>query len=493
MIQFKSNRLTHSPLGKLPTPAVVLGLTLAVLFIAFSLFAELYVIGSLPGMPISSFVLLLGCGLLSVFLIFLHERLWIWITIVAMLALVFRPGDGSFGATELIYAIYVSLGLAFWFVKEVMIYRNQIIYSAFDWLLLIAVVLSMCMASIGSLYYEASSRLFSREFLSFFSLLLYYPYRKSMQKDRDIIILVALVTGVSFINGFNNLATYQEQVIQSALEFGEVNARATANELLSTMLICIAFAWMAFTRNLKTVPISMAILVAGIAFLLMTLSRGPIAAAAVGVFIAFFLIPPGRAVTLLLSILTAVSVLIVTLLIAFPSFSQSIINSVSGRLETFEQLGSDESLNSRFYEAEGVLKAVAASPVFGYGYGVKFSFYNKPFKVTGRTGFIHNGYVHLPYKYGIPAGLLLFFALLYPILRIPFSSLRKKSRNKQMFAIGAVIALTSLLVTNFTSNSVAAYISLTLYALSYAILDYVYSEDKHYGRASYIYASGEYV
>ena len=473
------DRFTHSLSEKLSITSIVFGLVIALSIVAFILLAENRIIGSFTGLPVGSSVLLLGVGLFSVYLIFLNERLWIWITIAAMLSLVFRPTEGGFGPAELIYALYVPLGLVVWFTKETMVYRNQIIYSTFDWFLLLAVLLCMCTASIGSLYFEGSFRLYSREFLSFLSILLYYPYRKSMQSDRDIIILVGVVVGVALINGLNNLATYQQQVVESALRFGEVNARVASYELLSVVLICVAFAWLAFTRSIKTIPVSMAILVSGIAFLLMTLSRGPIAAATIGVFLALFLVPPRRAAILIAAFLTALTGLILTLLVVLPGFSQSIIGNVTSRIETFERLESDHSFNSRLYEAKGALKAVAVSPAFGYGYGVRFSFYDKPFQVTGRTGFIHNGYVAMLYKYGIPAGLFLMFVLLLPLIRLPFSSLKTMSRNHQMFAVGALTALVSMLITNFTSNSISAYISLTLYALCYATLDYVYTGNKY--------------
>jgi hypothetical protein len=267
---------------------------------------------------------------------------------------------------------------------------------------------------------------------------------------------------------------YQERVIESALQYGAVNARSASLETLSMALCGIAFAIVAFARSIRGFVTGILLLAAGLGFIVMSLSRGPIAAVMIAIMFALMVLPFRRSFRFMFVAAAAVAINLGAVFLFFPDVANSIFENVIERVETFEKLQADKSLKSRLSEYETlVTKHVPASPIIGHGFGVRYKFYDKAFQRTTRAIFMHNGYIYPFYKFGLGVGLFFLMALFYPVGRLLIVDRRSLSREHHQFLAGGVAVLVSLLVSNFTSMNILYYVDVVLYTLAFAALDYV--------------------
>jgi O-antigen ligase len=87
------------------------------------------------------------------------------------------------------------------------------------------------------------------------------------------------------------------------------------------------------------------------------------------------------------------------------------------RASSVGQLGSDSSLQYRVVESQIVADQIGARPLTGYGFGATITWGVKNTFSTQTTPFIHNGYLWLAWKIGIPAAAIFVLLLGRAVLR----------------------------------------------------------------------------
>lgn len=429
------------------------------------------ILGLSPGTSI----LLLALSLGSIALLLTDQKRWVLSAVVMFSVFSLRDSEEGFTAIDLAFALYVNIGLVVWFVKEVLVLRRRIIYSRFELYYLIALVLCLLTSTIAAIVHGWEVRYGIREFAAFTIFFLYFPFRSVIRSRRDILHLLLALATFGIINGVVNLMNYQERVIQSALTFGAVNARSAVNEPLSGVLFCAFFILLAAARTFRVRLVAIAGMSIFAGLLILSLSRGPIIAAFGGAFIGLALIFPFRIPRMSVSILVALAINIGLVFVFLPGFASSIFDNITTRLETVERLSGDKSLDSRLDEYRALFEEyIPASPVIGYGFGVRFRFYNELTSSTVYPFFTHSGYLHALYKFGIPAGLILLSLFFVPLLRFPFASVRTWSREKRIVYAICFSGMITLMVSNLTSNTITYYTEIMILSLILALFDYLY-------------------
>jgi O-antigen ligase len=139
------------------------------------------------------------------------------------------------------------------------------------------------------------------------------------------------------------------------------------------------------------------------------------------------------------------------------------------RLTSVAGLATENSYSYRVFESHTVVEAIAARPVTGSGFGATITWGVEKLFGTITTPFVHNGYLWLAWKIGIPAAAFVVLVLVRAVLRrcpsedtAEWRILRKGSQASVL-----AILLTSLTFPPFNSLDITAAIGL-LVAICYS-------------------------
>lgn len=461
----------------LPGGAVLLPVVLAITLSIFYLWnlATGLALSSLVDLPLEFVIPALVLPLLATFVVAHNERLWVFISLLTLALFIFRKDDGKIKLEELFYSTFVLGGIIIWFAKETLVFRRRIILTSFDFFFLTSWVLANGVAAIAYLMHEGDGLIFVKELLVQITLLLYFPLRRVVRTRNDLLAMIGICVLLGLLNGVHNAFTYQQRVIESALEFGSVAARVAAYEVLSMLLALISFTLLAYARRPLTFLAGAGGTAAGIAFVVMSLSRGPIVATAIGMMVVVLLVPVKKGIRLLVVSVGIIIFNVAALSVIAPTFASSILENITDRLATIDKLQVDKSLGSRVSESQALLERyIPASPVIGYGYGVPYAFYDAPYGITAKAYFIHNGYVYPLYKFGIPAGIFFIFMLFYPLMKGVFVHPPRDAGFLRAVMTGATACLFTILLTNLTSSKFSEHVDSGLFVIVFVAFDYVW-------------------
>jgi len=126
---------------------------------------------------------------------------------------------------------------------------------------------------------------------------------------------------------------------------------------------------------------------------------------------------------------------------------------------------------SRLAEWEVVISLIKESPFLGQGYGNPFTFNNpittwKEYSIT-----IHNGYLFLAYRIGIP--LAIFYLTFYFSMFAKSIFLAIKIKNNLFYKkliFGVTLAFLSIFITNFLTSTFVQRDGIMISAICYALV-----------------------
>lgn len=430
-------------------------------------------LGSFADIPLELVIPALVLPLLAVFIVAHNERLWVYLAVMAMMVFIFREDDGKIKIEELFYVAFVSTGILIWLAKEILVLRRRIVHTGFDVLFLSSWVLTNLAAAIATWLHNGDPLIFVKEMVIHLTFLLYFPMRKVVNNRRQVLVLIGVVMGMAFVNSINNIFTYQERVVKSALEFGAVGARVVSYEVLSMALVMASFTLLAYARRPITFLAGLGGTTLGIASVVMSLSRGPIISTVAGMLVIIFLVPRSKSLKLIAIGVVSVVLNLVILSVVAPTFAESIVQNITDRLATLNKLQIDKSLGSRVAESSTLVdKYIPASPVLGHGFGVPFTFYDKPTGHSVEAIFIHNGYLYPFYKFGIPAGLFFLLMLFYPLARGVVSAPPRNAGFSRALLAGTCGIFVAILLTNLTSSKFSNHLDTGLFTIIFTLFHY---------------------
>ena len=110
---------------------------------------------------------------------------------------------------------------------------------------------------------------------------------------------------------------------------------------------------------------------------------------------------------------TGVAVLLLALAAAAPGELRTALE----RGSSVTQARVDSSVEYRQVESRGVLESIAARPFEGSGFGAEFSWRQPGLSTPHTTAFVHNGYLWLAWKLGIPFAALVVALIAATVMR----------------------------------------------------------------------------
>lgn len=104
-------------------------------------------------------------------------------------------------------------------------------------------------------------------------------------------------------------------------------------------------------------------------------------------------------------------------LVAIATIAPGEARTAVERLVSVAQVSTDESFTSRLVESRAVGAAIRDQPITGSGFGATITWGEEDVFGTVTTPFVHNGYLWLAWKIGIPAAAFVVLLLCWAILR----------------------------------------------------------------------------
>lgn len=423
-------------------PIGIIGSAVMVLFIAG--FIGLTVYGGL-----SLYILPALIALPVIYLVTVRPKIWLYL-IVLTTVVFFHSQDEGVGSLDVALGMLYIGSIVVWFVWKGLILRQKIILNWGDWAILTFFTLLLFNFFIA-VFNDVEPMNWLREYLLISILLLYFPVRDSLKDENDVNSFLILFGLIVVITGSYQVLEYYRKVTTNLVYAYELKSSITINQTLYTAASIFGFI-LAFSQKSKIKEMAVIALTSlYVVFLVSTFSRTFWLVLAGAIFLMFFLLPYNKKL-LFLTYLGAISSVLIIATFLFMRDKADIALSVAfSRFESTSEGRKDPSLIARFKEWEQVEYHIKQNPLGGNGLAKTFTFYFPINNRSRHTIIIHNGYLWLAYRTGIPLTLLFMFFLGF--YTVKSAKLIKHSQNSTQRAllIASLAVLLSLYIVNLTS------------------------------------------
>jgi O-antigen ligase len=422
--------------------SVILGLTGLIAFASakINLFIGITAIG-----------LLVSVMILSVFI--RYPRVWLCAVALGLVIWFPQKGEDTGGITAMEYvmvAFYVG-GLALWFSLMWFVQRRKLIRNVGDWLLigfLVALLLNLFVA-MGN---EVSPLTWFRAALLFVFLLYYFPLREHLITQRDVILFCGVVCCAMFVVAAQTLQRYVAASTNVLYAYQLMTSRMNSNNNMSVVLSIIAVVAALYTRK----PLIRILLLGiGVVFFTMTVvsfARMFILATVVGITATLLFFDTRRLIAFGVSAMLVIAIFASGVTVIFQKRAAVALTVLSKRVGSAAKGTKDPSLIARIIESKVLVGHLLHSPLGGMGMGATFTMYDNINNRTIHPQFVHNGYIFIVAKLGIPIWFLLYGWYVFYLARAYICARSANTMFDIIISYAAFASLLSLLLINLTSS-----------------------------------------
>jgi len=415
------------------------------LVIGFFLFVSFY-------FRIELYVFLLIISFFTVLLLILYPKFWLYVTLIIS-GIFFHGQDEGVSVLDAITAAYFLGSVVIWFIFHTLLNRRKTAYNLGDWLIL-TFFLFLLLNFFVALLNDSDLLQWIREYFLFSILLIYFPIRELIRTEQDLkkflIFFSFIVIGVGiyqiflYITKLNKIAEYAYQ-IKSGINI---------NQTLYTIASSFGFVFAFYQKKFKSEILLVIFTGIAIVFLIATFSRTFWVTLAAVIIILFLFFSFKKKLKIINYTLIISLILVGLAFIYFKDNLDLFFQIVFGRLTSATMGTKDPSVVARLMEWKEVTRQIFNAPLYGAGLGTRFTFYFVIFEYTIHTNIIHNGFLYLIYRVGIPLSLFYFGYLIYYFILSYDNliySLRTSNNFLKALAISNFMEFVILFIVNFTS------------------------------------------
>ncbi len=404
------------------------------------------------------------------------QRIWIYLILLTS-PIYLRTGSEGVEFIDIIFAAFYFGTLYFWFFWTFFVAKKSIFRNIADFFLLTFFVLGFALAL--NSYLNGVHLVDSMRELVLISFVLYYfPIRENFAEKKHLIFFSIIFSIAIFINSLGQIYDYYRN-ISAGLQYAYQLLSSTKiriNQTLFSFTILSSSLFMLIKQKLLTrIWLVISIISSSIA-LLTTFSRTfwLITLLVFGVYIV--VLPFKHKIRLGLSgILVLGSIFLVSQLF-FKERSDVVIQVIEKRFLSTSKGVKDLSLTARLKEYQTVIQKIKEYPIQGNGFFKEFRFYSVLEQETATTTTIHNGYLFLFYRVGIPLGLMFIFCVFYFFIK----SLKNIYLIDDVFykfvSVAALTGLIVMIISGFTSSQFLYRDGTFLFAVSFALVEISYNQ-----------------
>jgi hypothetical protein len=193
----------------------------------------------------------------------------------------------------------------------------------------------------------------------------------------------------------------------------------------------------------------------------------------IGIFIIIFYLTGKQKMKLLLYSSIVSLILISSAFFLFQDKAQVVLTLIENRFVSTKSGAKDISVQARFVEYESVWRHIEEYPMAGTGLAYKFTFYNFLTQRTVRTSFIHNSYLFIMMKLGIPIMIVCFFPYIFYIIKGERYARKSDDEFFRLLSLGSFLSLVLMIVSNFTAAQIIMRESVFVTIMSFALISIV--------------------
>ncbi len=347
----------------------------------------------------------------AIYLILKYPKLWLYL-IVASTPMFFSTSSEGVSVIDVAIGVFYIVGMFIWFFWYLIVLKKQLIRNVGDWAILLFFTFLLFNSLIAI---ENGVEFFDwlRAFLLFSITLLYFPIREHFNSKRDFqLLLLLFAIGVVAID-IRQFYLYYKGVTQVAFYVYELGKSVRINQAVITAAAFFGSVFfIAFRKKIHKLLV-LAFLVMTIAALIFSFSRAFWLVYIAGMCLFFVLLPLKQKYNLVIIIFLLSSILTAIVVLILGDNAGFMLQFVEKRIASSTQGTADVSVQSRLAEYSAAFTDIKKHPLGGNGLEKEFHFYDPIGPITTRTGNIHNGYIYLAYKIGIPLTLIYLFFIFY--------------------------------------------------------------------------------
>jgi O-antigen ligase len=455
-------------LNQSTTPVAKSPISIIILIGFFSFLGLLLWLGVWQGIGI--YILPAVLAIPFLILIYYYPILWIYAIPLLNILLFFDRSDGI-SIAESAAGFFYLITTCTWMFWKIAVQREKIITDVADFLIL-AFFLLIGFNSIIAVSNGVSIFEWSREVATLMYLGVFFPIRYYLRDKKQISIflyiysLVAIVASLiqiyQYYVGINTSAVYAYQLV-----FG-MGIRTNQTFFTSASIFAIVFA--TYQKNILPRLFLFGVALITISALISTFSRTfwvilIVCIAVILLYISF----KQKARLIVYSVLISV-VFTSTLYLAFHDKAEILIKVLEKRISSVSKGTKDISVQARLSESKVTTRLISENWLGGNGMAKKFSFYDPITEGTLRTKMIHNGYIYMAYRLGIPLSLFYFIAFYIYTFRAEYLTRKSKVNYFKMLSLGSFASLLLLTMANFTSPQLSERDGVFVIAISFALI-----------------------
>lgn len=399
------------------------------------------------------------------------QRLWIY-TIFLTSPFYLRTGSEGLNVLDIIFAVYYFGTLYFWlfwnfFIRKINIFRNV---ADFFLVLFFFIGLFLVFLSVLNGVQLVDSL---REYVLISFVLFYFPIRENFENKKHLISLGFVFSLAILANDVGQFYDYYRN-LSSGLQYAYQLLSSTKiriNQTLFSFTILVGSLFILYPQKLVSRLWLIIVVIATTLALITTFSRTFWAITLVVFGLYLFLLPFKHKIEMLVSALVVVSSFYLVTQIFFKERADIAIEVIEKRFLSTSKGTRDLSLQARLVEYDALWSKIQEYPLQGNGFFKSFRFYNVLEMETATTTTIHNGYLFLFYRVGIPMALLFIFSVFYFAIK----SLKLIFLTKDLFwkfvSISAFTGLIVMIISGFTSSQFLYRDGTFMFAISFALTE----------------------
>jgi O-antigen ligase len=397
--------------------------------------------------------IIMAAGILVVGVMVRYPLLWLSAVFVGLIWWFPQKGVDSEGISGVEYALVAFYlgGLALWFAMMLVIKRKRLLRNTGDMLLVSTLLLSLATFAIAAVN-EKNVFMGLREWLLFLFLLYYFPFREHITTKRQMLQMGAVFCGAMLVVGGITLQMYIKASTNILYAFEIFSSRMNSNNNMSVVVSIFGFIALLYAPKLWHKAIALLIAVFFTTITIVSFARAFIAATVLGVVVVLLVFDAKRVVRFGVYAVAVAVVFVSGVSVVFKDRANVALTVVKNRISSTTEGTKDVSIQSRLAESAAVLQLIAANPLGGNGMGADFHFHDPINNWEARVKFIHNGYLFIAFKLGLPL-LLLFYGWYLWYLGKSYGLARRADEPfDRILALSVVGSLFALLLINVTSS-----------------------------------------
>ncbi len=395
--------------------------------------------------------------LIALFLILLFinkPRIWIYVTTLSFAYFIVSP-DVDVSIIDIISGIYYICGIIFWLVWQLLVNKNKLIRSIEDWLILF--IISLLPLNLLIAYLNGIEIIEWARAASVFMLILYYfPIREYFSDKRNLTKLLVTLTIVAITVGTVQFYNYYVMISSPVLYAYELQK---ATKELQQIFTCSPIFFIVFALYQKKHINKIILFIIGsltILGLLSTYSRAFWLVLILNLLITFFILPASKKKYFAMFFIIFFALFTTLTISLFKDNVKIYITILENRLLSSAKGTADISVQMRLKEYEIITRNLEEYILGGNGFGKSHKIYGSIYDYTLVTSNIHNGYLGMVYRIGLPMTIIYF--LIYILFFI--KSIKLHNRTKDFYFKGLLIgSFTSIIMLFVTSFVTAPFLS----------------------------------